>query len=127
MAILEIFQPEYFPLFVKDFRNTLTDMGPIYSSGSINYIRSLIYREDLRLFDYLSNENGANKNIHLEQNLQGLGKIFPYNELSKQKRAMRHSMWKLCQHNIRGFEVRFTYLNKYFSSSWYQTQKNMEE
>ena len=93
----------------------LAASGTLDTVANVQYICMLFHGEELRQFDSLSDDVESTEPLNVEYIIKGLALyFFPVNLLSKQKRAMRRGMKKLCSLKVRRYADPLIFLNGYF-------------
>ena len=95
LQMFENGKPEEFLQMMKYFKTGTDVIETTYSPGNIQFLRTMLRREDLREFDVIASKVGSTTNGHLKHIKEGLlSYFFPINPLNKKKRAMGRAMRK---------------------------------
>ena len=109
-------EPEEFYFFVRNFNTTLAASETLEAGTNFQYLRTLVHREALRQFDFLSTVVENTETLDVDYIIRGLAQYLPpVNYLSKQKRAMCRGMKKTCSLTVRCYAVRVIDLNEYLA------------
>ena len=100
---------------MNDLKTATDGTGTTSATRKIHFLRTMLRGEALREFDVLAGQVGSMTNGHIKLIKEGLiGYFPPINTLTKQKRAIRHTMWKPRGILFKRFASRLVELNNYF-------------
>ena len=117
ISLFDNYGLEEFLLLVQNLKIMIEALEILADSAKLQYIYTILRGEALHQFDTFCAQAGSTNKTYLNRIIPGLGMhIFPVNELSKQKSAMKHGTRNPCELKAISYAVYLIDLNDYLDN-----------